>query len=209
MRWSHWTHFQAEPALKHVREKVFPWFKDMGAEDSSFERYMKNAEFKINKPNLLIQACHAVDQMQISAQHQDVQGDLYEYLLGKLTIAGRGGQFRTPRHIIRMMVQMIDPRPGERIADLAAGTCGFLVNAYQHILEQHTTPEIIEYDEEGWPHNVVGDLLADKQRAFLQNDALHGYDNDSGMTMLRTFRPCARRSWRRCAGRSHPSRPGD
>jgi len=122
MRWSHWTHFQAEPALKHVREKVFPWFKDMGAEDSSFERYMKNAEFKINKPNLLIQACHAVDQMQISAQHQDVQGDLYEYLLGKLTIAGRGGQFRTPRHIIRMMVQMIDPRPGERIADLAAGT---------------------------------------------------------------------------------------
>jgi type I restriction enzyme M protein len=185
MRWSHWTHFQAQAALEHVRAKVFPWFKDMGAEDSSFERYMKNAEFKINKASLLIQACQAIDQMQISAQQQDVQGDLYEYLLGKLTIAGRGGQFRTPRHVIRMMVQMIAPRPGERIGDLAAGTCGFLVNAYQYILEGHTSPEILEYDQEGWPHNLVGDRLSDAQRAFLQNEALHGYDNDSGMTMLR------------------------
>jgi type I restriction enzyme M protein len=123
--------------------------------------------------------------MQISAQNQDVQGDLYEYLLSKLTIAGRGGQFRTPRHIIRLMVQMIAPRPGERIGDLAAGTCGFLVNAYQHILEQHTSPEILEYDEEGWPHNLVGDLLTGKQHRFLQEEAFRGYDNDSGMTMLR------------------------
>ncbi len=72
--------------------------------------------------------------MKISAQNQDVQGDLYEYLLSKLNTAGRAGQFRTPRHIIRMMVEMVDPKPGERIGDLAAGTCGFLVNAYQHIL---------------------------------------------------------------------------
>ncbi len=69
-----------------------------------------------------------------------MQGDLYEYLLGNLNTAGRNGQFRTPRHIIRMMVQMIDPQPGERIGDLAAGTCGFLVNAYQHILESTPRP---------------------------------------------------------------------
>jgi type I restriction enzyme M protein len=83
------------------------------------------------------------------------------------------------------MVQMIDPRPGERIGDLAAGTCGFLVNGYQYILEQHTSPGILEYDEQGWPHNLVGDLLTDEQRTFLQGQAFRGYDNDSGMTMLR------------------------
>jgi len=185
MRWRHWTHFKAKDALDHVKEKVFPWLKEMGEKGSSFERYMKNAEFKINKPSLLIEACHMIDQMQISAQNQDVQGDLYEYLLGKLNTAGRSGQFRTPRHIIRMMVQMIAPRPGERVGDLAAGTCGFLVNAYQCILEQHTSPDILEYDEEGWPHNLVGDLLTDGQRVFLQGEAFRGYDNDSGMTMLR------------------------
>ena len=185
MRWRHWTHFKAKDALDHVKEKVFPWLKEMGEKGSSFERYMKNAEFKINKPSLLIEACHMIDQMRISSQNQDVQGDLYEYLLGKLNTAGRSGQFRTPRHIIRMMVQMIAPRPGERVGDLAAGTCGFLVNAYQCILEQHTSPDILEYDEEGWPHNLVGDLLTDEQRAFLQAEAFRGYDNDSGMTMLR------------------------
>jgi type I restriction enzyme M protein len=185
MRWGHWTHFEAQEALKHVREAVFPWFKEMGGEGSSFERYMQNAEFKINKPSLLIEACQAIDQMRLSAQNQDVQGDLYEYLLSKLNTAGRSGQFRTPRHVIRMMVQMIAPRPGEHVGDLAAGTCGFLVNAYQYILEQHTSPAILEYDAEGWPHNLVGDLLADGQRRFLQEDAFRGYDNDSGMTMLR------------------------
>ena len=62
-----------------------------------------------------------------------------------------------------MMVQMIDPKPRERVGDLAAGTCGFGVNAYQHVLEQHTSPGIREYDEQGWPHNLVGDLLTPDQ----------------------------------------------
>lgn len=110
---------------------------------------------------------------------------MYEYLLSQLSTSGRNGQFRTPRHIIRMMVQMIDPKPGERIGDLAAGTGGFLINAYQYILEQHTAPDVLEYDDDGWPHNLVGELLTDEQRQFLQTEAFRGYDNDSGMTMLR------------------------
>jgi type I restriction enzyme M protein len=187
MRWSHWTHFQAEKALAHVKEKVFPWFKDLGEEGSSFERYMQNAEFKINKPSLLIKACALIDEMRISEQNQDVQGDLYEYMLSHLNTAGRNGQFRTPRHIIRMMVQMIAPRPGERIGDMAAGTCGFLVNAYQYILQQHTSAEILEPDPtgQGWGQPLVGDQLTEAQRDFLQREAFQGYDNDSGMTMLR------------------------
>ncbi|MBN1815149.1 MAG: SAM-dependent DNA methyltransferase [Anaerolineae bacterium] len=185
MRWRHWTHFEAKAALKHVREQVFPWLKEMGQKGSSFERYMQNAEFKISQPNLLIAACRAIDQMRISEQNQDVQGDLFEYLLSKLTIAGRGGQFRTPRHIIRLMVCMIDPRPGERMGDMAAGTCGFPVNTYQYILETHTSPEILEYDEEDWPHNLHGDRLSDEQWRFLQEEAFRAYDNDSGLTMHR------------------------
>jgi type I restriction enzyme M protein len=185
MRWSYWTHLQAISALEHLRDKVFPWFRELGNPGSSFELYMKNAELKINKPSLLIEACKLIDQMHISAQNQDVQGDLYEYLLGKLSTSGLNGQFRTPRHIIRMMVQMIDLRPNERIGDLAAGTGGFLVNAYQYILEQHTPLESLTYDPEGWPHGMTGELLTDEQRQFLQKDAFRGYDNDSGMTMLR------------------------
>ncbi|MGH9426796.1 MAG: type I restriction-modification system subunit M, partial [Terriglobia bacterium] len=185
LRWSHWTNLTADAALKHVKEQVFPALKEMGGSGSSFELQMQNAEFKFNKPSLLIEACKMIDQMQISQQNQDVQGDLYEYLLSKLNTAGRAGQFRTPRHIIRMMVQMIAPQATERICDPAAGTCGFLVNAYQYILETNTSKEILEYDEDGLPHHLTGDLLTPKQREFLQTRALTGYDNDSGMAMLR------------------------
>jgi type I restriction enzyme M protein len=146
---------------------------------------MENAEFKINKPALLIEACKTIDEMQISSRNQDVQGDLYEYLLSKLNVAGRNGQFRTPRHIIRMMVQMVNPKAGERICDPAAGTCGFLVNAFQYILEQNTSQELLKYDDEGMPHNLIGDLLDEKSENFLQSDGFSGFDSDSGMTMLR------------------------
>lgn len=185
LRWSYWTQLKAEEALKFVKEKVFPALKDMGSAGSSFELQMKEAEFKINKPSLLIEAAKAIEAMKISQQNQDVQGDLYEYLLGKLTTAKIAGQFRTPRHIIRMMVQMIAPLASERICDPAAGTAGFLVNAYQYILEQNTSKEILEYDDDGMPHHLTGDLLSSKQRELLQSKAITGYDSDSGMTLLR------------------------
>jgi type I restriction enzyme M protein len=185
LRWSYWTNLKAETALKHVKEKVFPALKAIGGAGSSFELQMENAEFKINKPSLLIEACKAIDEMHISQLNQDVQGDLYEYLLNRLNIAGRNGQFRTPRHIIRMMVQMIAPQKNERVCDPAAGTCGFLVNAYQYILETNTSPDILQYDEDRMPHNFVGDLLEEGDEEFLQSKALTGYDSDSGMTMLR------------------------
>lgn len=186
MRWGQWTKYEAARALSHLKEAIFPWFRTLGEAGSSFERYMANAECKINKASLLIEACKLIDQMEISQQNQDVQGDLYEYLLSHLNIAGRNGQFRTPRHIIRMMVKMIDPKPRERIGDLAAGTGGFLVNAYQHVLETHTSPDILEYDDEGLPHHLIGDLLSEAESGFMRSPKfLRGFDNDSGMTMLR------------------------
>ncbi len=186
LRWSYWTQLPADKALKTVKEEVFPFVKTLGGAGGSFAEQMENAEFKMNKPSLLIEACKAIDGLQISAQNQDVQGDLYEYLLSKLNTAGTNGQFRTPRHIIRMMVKMVDPRPGERVCDPAAGTCGFLVNAWQHLLETHTDPRDLTYDEEGYPHGVTGAKLP--REVFTedaQRQAITGYDSDSGMTMLR------------------------
>jgi type I restriction enzyme M protein len=185
LRWSHWSQLPADKALKHVKDVVFPFLKNLGEKAGSFGAQMENAEFKINKPSLLIEVCRAIEAMQISAQNQDVQGDLYEYLLSKLNTAGTNGQFRTPRHIIRMMVKMLDPRPGERVCDPAAGTCGFLVNAWQHLLETHTDPRDLTFDEEGWPHGLTGSTLKREEYEFAQKQGFTGYDSDSGMTMLR------------------------
>ncbi len=185
LRWSYWTNLKAEEALKIVKERVFPFVKTLGGQGGSFAEQMVNAEFKINKPSLLIEACKMIDQIQISSQNQDVQGDLYEYLLSKLNTAGTNGQFRTPRHIIRMMVKMLDPRPRERMCDPAAGTCGFPVNVYQHILETHTRPTNLTYDEDGFPHGLIGEKLTKEEHEFLQSGAITAFDNDSGMTMLR------------------------
>ena len=185
-RWSQWTQRTGDDALQFVKTKVFPFIKQIGGKTSGFAQHMANAEFKINKPTLLQEACASLDELKVAQQNQDVQGDVYEYMLGKLgDAAGRNGQFRTPRHIIRMMVQMIDPKPTERICDPAAGTAGFLVNAYQYILEKHTNPASLEYDEQGFPHHLTGETLEPQEREFLQTRALTGFDNDSGMTMLR------------------------
>lgn len=185
-RWSEWTQRTGDDALRFVKAEVFPFIKGVGGTTSGFAQHMANAEFKINKPTLLQDACASIDALKVSQQNQDVQGDVYEYMLGKLgDAAGRNGQFRTPRHIIRMMVQMIDPKPTERMCDPAAGTAGFVVNTYQYILEQFTDPASLVYDEQGFPHNLTGERLDAQERDFLQAQALTGFDNDSGMTMLR------------------------
>ena len=185
LRWSYWSQLPANEALPLVRDQVFPFLRNLGDRAGSFGEHMANAEFKINKPSLLIEACRSIEALNVSSQNQDVQGDLYEYLLGRLNTAGTNGQFRTPRHIIRMMVKMVDPKPGERVCDPAAGTCGFLVNAWQHILETHTDPQDLTFDDEGWPHGLTGVRLPPDGWEFAQERGFTGYDSDSGMTMLR------------------------
>ena len=186
MRWGFWTKMKAEDALNHVKTVVFPGMIKLADDKSSFWEYMQGAECKIRKASLLIEAVNLIDEMKIAEQNQDVQGDLYEYMLGHMQFAGRGGQFRTPRHIIRMMVEMVDPKPRERIGDLAGGTAGFLVNAHQYILEKHTSAGILEYDAEGQAHHLIGDQLSAAERTFMSSKKyLRGFDNDSGMTILR------------------------
>ena len=183
-RWSQWLHMAAEAMLVHVRDQVFPFIKNLTGEDSYFARAMKDAVFMIPKPSLLQEAVRIVDELNIAQQNQDTQGDLYEYLLSKLNTSGENGQFRTPRHIIRMMVKLIDPKIGERICDPAAGTGGFLLNAYQHILESNSYPDTLEYDDDGTPKQLPAEKLTAKQRTFLKTNAFTAYDFDTTMVRI-------------------------
>jgi type I restriction enzyme M protein len=183
-RWSYWSQLPGEEMLSFVRDTVFRFLRSLGSETSSFTQYMQDASFIIPKASMLQESVRLIEDMHISEQNEDVQGDLYEYLLKYLTTSGRNGQFRTPRHIIRMMVNLVDPKIGESICDPAAGTGGFLVSAYEHILESNTSPNILEYDEEGKAHHLIGDMISDKKlMSFLKGPAITGYDFDT--TMIR------------------------
>ncbi len=186
-RWSYFKHLNAEEMLSHVRDKVFPFFKTIRRADGddSFAQQMKDAVFMIPKPSLLQEAVSIIDELDITARNQDTQGDIYEYLLSELNQAGKAGQFRTPRHIIRMMVEIINPQLGEKVLDPACGTAGFLVNAYQHVLKENTSPELIKYDDQGVPHNLIGDKIVGKEHwQLLKERSFFGYDFDGTMARI-------------------------
>lgn len=184
-RWSYWRHMNAEDMLKHVRDMVFPFIKNLhDGEDTLFAQYMNDAVFMIPKPSLLQEAVGIIDELHISEQNQDTQGDIYEYLLSELKSAGKNGQFRTPRHIIRMMVELVDPQIGQTICDPACGTSGFLINAYEHIVRKNTTEDIIKYDPDGTAHNLIGDKIVKKEYwDLLRKKTFYGFDFDT--TMIR------------------------
>jgi type I restriction enzyme M protein len=146
---------------------------------------MKDAVFLIPKPSLIQEAVKIIDEINLSSQGIDLQGDIYEYLLSEISQSGKNGQFRTPRHIIRMIVELVNPELGNRICDPAAGTSGFLISAYNHILKQHTDPENIEYDEDGAPHHLSADRIIDKKHwQFLREKSFYGYDFDTTMVRI-------------------------
>jgi type I restriction enzyme M protein len=184
-RWSEWRNKSAEDMLEHVRDVVFPFMKNIhDGEKTLFSQHMKDAVFTIPKPTLLQEAVGIIDELNIAAQSTDVQGDLYEYLLSQLSTAGKNGQFRTPRHIIRMIVELVDPDINDRICDPACGTGGFLFSAYKHILHKYTSSELIEQDKEGDYHNLIGDnITEEKHWNKIHTDTFYGFDFDS--TMIR------------------------
>jgi type I restriction enzyme M protein len=183
-RWSQWKHMNAEAMFKHVGEVVFPFIKNLhNGKDVLYAEYMKDATFIIPKPSLLQEAVSIIDEIEIG-EKPDVQGDLYEHLLGELKTAGKNGQFRTPRHVIRMMVELVDPEIGQKICDPACGTGGFLIAAYQHILKKHTSPDMVKIDEDGTPHNLFGDKIVKKENwEFLWKETFYGFDFE--ITMIR------------------------
>jgi type I restriction enzyme M protein len=152
---------------------------DLPGLSSTGKLLFERATLKIHdRPTLraTIQAIHNLD-FGLHEGH-DLKGDMYEYLLSKLATSGTNGQFRTPRHIIAMMVALVDPRAGQRICDPACGTAGFLIAAYNHILRSNTSKGALA---RGTPD---GDLLKPAQWKFLEEQAFTGYDNDANMVKI-------------------------
>ena len=170
LRWSRFKELAPEQMFETVRDGVFPFMKSLGAtrgpgDGSTYTHHMQDALFMMPTARVL---ANVVDQLDdIDMADRDTKGDLYEYMLGKIATAGQNGQFRTPRHIIRLMVDMTAPTPKDVICDPACGTAGFLIAASEHLVEHH------------------GDRIYKNARARqrFNEGTFHGYDFDT--TMLR------------------------
>ena len=177
MRWSHFKHFAPAEMFTVVGEHVFPFLRTLGGDDSTYAHHMKDARFTIPNPSLLSKVVDMLDQ--VPMEDRDTKGDLYEYMLGKIASAGQNGQFRTPRHIIQLMVEIATPVPKDIICDPASGTCGFLVTAGEYLRKHH--PEILRdsHLKEHFHHKMFHGFDFDNTmlRIGSMNMLLHGVEN--------------------------------
>src|SRR5689334_5674260 len=163
-RWSRFKNLAPSEMYTVVSEHVFPYLRTLGGDDSTYAHHMKDARFTIPTPALLAKVVDLLDKVPMEAR--DTKGDVYEYMLAKIATAGQNGQFRTPRHVIRLMVEMTAPQPTDIICDPACGTAGFLVAAGEYLRERHP--------------NLLHDT---KLREHFHHALFHGFDFD--YTMLR------------------------
>ena len=202
LRWSQLKQeADAEKVLRIVRDEVFPHFRELGQQEeldqqeegesaegpkNTFNQYMKDATLMINKPSLLVSAISMIDALPLTGG--DTKGDLYEYLLSKLTTAGINGQFRTPRHIIDVMVDLV-LHDNEKealswtVGDPACGTAGFLVRFMEGLRKRHSSPDGVHVDEETGDKVYMGDQIEPSQWEHIKSEMFHGFDFD--VTMLR------------------------
>jgi type I restriction enzyme M protein len=179
LRWSSFYNQGGERMFSIVRDELFPFLRSEIVKKTPLGQFFSDANCLIPSANLMVKAVTAINELPL--EQGDTKGDLYEYLLSKLQTAGIAGQFRTPRHIIRAIVEMMDPRPNETICDPACGTAGFLVGAMEYLKERYSTPALVDTDKNGQKH-YPGDLL-EPYREHIQNELFHGFDFDN--TMLR------------------------
>lgn len=165
LRWHVFKNFGSDNMFKIVRQSVFEFIKHIGTgEESAYSRYMKSAIFLIPNARTLTKVVDGVDALDMN--NRDAMGDVYEYILGKMAASGTNGQFRTPRHIIRMIVEMMEPTPKDYICDPAMGSAGFLVESVKYIKEHYGTA-----------------LYAAEEVHHMKTSMINGYDTDQ--TMLR------------------------
>lgn len=187
-RWSVWAKgLSGEPLVRFLRDEVFPFFADVA--DGSAVNFMHGARLVIDEPTVLTQVVTLVDGLRLDRSDADTKGDLFEHVLRQIKQAGELGQFRTPRHIIRAIVEIIDPKIGETIYDPAAGTAGFLVAAYNHIRLASSSPggiQHVEFDGKMQTRGL-GDQLSAAQMSVLQSKTFFGNDVDPKMIRLATM----------------------
>ena len=195
LRWKNFKNLSGKELHKHLKQNVFPFFAGLGkksdeqdglgSDGSAIEalghigEYMQDADLEIKNESVLVSAVEMVDELPLTKS--DVKGDIYEYLLSKLTTAGINGQFRTPRHIIDAMIELVDPQPTENICDPACGTAGFLARVMEYLNRVHSSDAGIFEDEDGNKH-YTGDLL-EPYREHINKHMFWGFDFDT--TMLR------------------------
>ena len=202
LRWSVFKHKPADEMLMHVQMKVFPFLKEFSkssnpenSDSDNFTRHMANAVFIMPKASLLVSAINIVedifkeiekDATEGGQSFQDIQGDVYEMLLSEIATSGKNGQFRTPRHIIKLMAELVAPQLGQRIADPACGTGGFLLGAYQYILTdlvRKKDPAKLQQDEDGFERAAISAVLTQEIKSILDKSFV-GYDIDTTMVRL-------------------------
>ena len=188
LRWKNFRNLSGKELHKHLKQKVYPYFAQLGSADGEggareglghISEYMQDADLEIKNESVLTSAVEMVNDLPLT--QSDVKGDIYEYLLSKLTTAGINGQFRTPRHIIDAMIELIAPQPTDVICDPACGTAGFLARTMEYLNRQHSSEAGIFTDEEGNRH-FTGDLL-EPWREHINQHMFWGFDFDT--TMLR------------------------
>ena len=171
LKWSVFKDYPANKMYEIVQEYVFPFIKNLHSDkNSAYSKYMDDAIFKLPTPLVLSRVVDCLDDIYAlmeKSEEIDIRGDVYEYLLSKISTAGRNGQFRTPRHIIRVMVELMKPTPKDTICDPACGTCGFLVGASDYLMDNYK--------------NEI--LMNIENRNHYMNHMYHGFDMDR--TMLR------------------------
>ena len=166
MRWSKFKDRDAVEIFDIIKNEVFPFIKEMtGDDETAFSKYMKDASLGFTNPGILSKTINSLDELyKDDIKSLDMQGDLYEYMLSKLSVAGQNGQFRTPKQIRDMMVQLRKPSPDDMICDPACGTAGFLISAAEYIREHYPN-------------------MTDKQWELFDTDTFSGFETDP--TMLR------------------------
>lgn len=178
MRWGRLKNMSAQEMYRIVNDHAFPFLRNLGGDATAYAKQMEGARFTIPTPGLLAKVVDLLDQ--IPMQDRDTKGDLYEYMLGKIASAGQNGQFRTPRHIIKLMVEMVAPRPNDAICDPASGTCGFLVEASEYIREKNGAEVFANAKSREHFHNTMFngfDFDNTMLRIGSMNMLLHGVDN--------------------------------
>ncbi len=204
LRWSVFKHKPADEMLLHVQMKVFPFLKTFGEDANSpsgrigeglFTKHMANAVFIMPKASLLVSAINIVedifkeiekDATEGGHAFQDIQGDVYEMLLNEIATAGKNGQFRTPRHIIKLMSELVAPQLGQCMGDPSSGTGGFILGYYQYVLTslvRRLNPELLVTDEDGFERAAISAILTEEVKQILDS-SMYGYDIDTTMVRL-------------------------
>ncbi|MES2431744.1 MAG: class I SAM-dependent DNA methyltransferase [Bacteroidota bacterium] len=195
-RWSYFANniSDSHDKLLFVSNYVFPFIKTLNSKEFPFSKYMKEAVFMIPKPSLLEDAIKIIEEIHLEIENQqregqafhDTLGDVYEYLLNEIAQSGKNGQFRTPRHIIRMITEIVNPDISDKICDPTCGTGGFLVGAYQYIVTKYTSEKFrMPEDENGFVTGIVGDKIKTETIwKKLREQTFYGFDFDATMVRL-------------------------